>query len=51
MFGELAGHTFGKITVVFYAKIECDIDIHTFATHQLVGQIVGQIFDQSLARC
>ena len=33
----------GAFTVI-YAHIEGEIDIHTLSTHQIFGQIFGQVF-------
>ena len=36
--------------IVINIQIECEIDIRTLTSHQVFGQILGQIFDQILAR-
>ena len=39
-----------KTPIVIHAKIECEIDIRTLTSHQVLGQILDQILDQILGQ-
>ena len=36
--------------IVIHAQIACEIDIRTLTSHQVLGQILDQIFDQVLGQ-
>ena len=42
-------HPEAKI-IVIYIEIECEIDIRTLTSHQVLGQILDQMFDQVLSQ-
>ena len=42
---------FLDFVIVIYIEIECEIDIRTLTSHQVFGQILGQIFARFFDLC